>query len=189
MKTSILTLAAILGISQGYAAGGQQAGDTLLGKKSSEEKRFSHPDFRQSERGDPSEYRVWEHSTELKNKLEPHKLPENFSEFEKLEEATQKHNEKSYYDSSKEDRGDPLRGAWIDGENEEDSLRKSGIFDRETGQKAPQDAPQILNAHEAAISPPTLPETPAPQKPEETSPPLKKPSEMRENGLFYLIQR
>jgi hypothetical protein len=137
---------------------------------SSEEMHFSHPDFRQSERGDPSEDRILEHSTELKNRLEPRSLPENFSDFEKLEEESQK----SHYDSSKEDRGDPFRETWIDGGNEENPLRQSGIWDRETGQKAPQDAPQLLSAPEAAVSPSILPETPAPQKPEATTPPLKK---------------
>ncbi|MGL5720647.1 MAG: hypothetical protein ACRCYP_07670 [Alphaproteobacteria bacterium] len=182
MKISILALAAILSISQSYATGGQQAKEPFFDKKSPENRNPSRQDLRKGERGDPSEdRRVLD---ELKQKEVPN-LPENFWKFEKLEEESQKHTDKSRYDSSLEDRRDPLRETWIDGENEESTLNQSGIFDRETGQKTSQDASQILNTPEAAVAPSTLPETPAPQKPEETSFPSEKT--LRDAGEWPIL--
>ncbi|MGL5785036.1 MAG: hypothetical protein ACRCYZ_06265 [Alphaproteobacteria bacterium] len=172
MKISILALASILGISQSYATGGQKAKEPFFDKKSPENRSPSHQDLRKGERGDPSEDRPV--LDRLKQK-EVSPLPENFWEFEKLEEERQKHADKSHYDSSKEDRGDPLRGTWIDGENEENPLRQSGIWDRETGKNAPQNSlPPLATPSSEARLPQPSPQAPAPQNPEATTPPSEK---------------
>jgi hypothetical protein len=133
-----------------------------------------HVELRQTERGEPSDDRRV--VKEMGGSQNTPSVPQNFWEFEKLEEESDKNLNKTPYDSSKETRGDSLRETLI-GDTVTEELRESGFWDRETGQKSAEEeaveAPRTLTDSPAeAALPQTPPEPKQAESAKEAAPPV-----------------